>query len=88
MVVSHSDGEGSLDRNLVLENGSILMGNEFPLAIHFPREAKCLVAELVDAMFKCQFVIVNAREILAVQLPSVDELTSLGNLNLRGLRGI
>jgi uncharacterized Fe-S cluster-containing radical SAM superfamily protein len=78
VMIAHRDSESSLNRNLVLKDGGILMGNEFPLAIHFSRETKRFVTELVDAMVERQFMIVNAGEVFTVQLPAVDELFQRG----------
>lgn len=75
------DGEGSLNRDLVLKDGRVLMGCEFPFADRFSLKRERLVAELLNAILESQFVIVNAREVLAVQLPSVDKLFWIVKLN-------
>lgn len=74
MKILDGDGEGSLNRDLILKDGRVLMRCEFPFADHFPLECERLVAELLNAILESQFVIVNAGEVLAVQLPSVDKL--------------
>lgn len=74
MEILDGDGEGSLNRDLVLKDGRVLMRCKFPFADRSSLERERLVAELFNAILESQFVIVNAGEVLAVQLPSVDKL--------------
>lgn len=59
------------------------MGSEFPFSDRFPLKRKRFVAKLLNAILEPQFVIVNARKVFAVQLPSVDELFEWENRVIR-----
>lgn len=80
MAIFDGYGEGSLHRNFVLKDCCVLVRCELSLEVRFPSEAERLVTELRHSAVETQLVIVNAREVLAIQLPSVDKLSEYESL--------